>query len=459
MNNLKIKQLLIESKTYENFKNKLLELIPDITIKENKDNDLVLIANKYKVNNFNLSKLERELKQIIIDKNTLELIVYTYDSIFYNEEANMYLLNNDISESNKNIYESFEGTQIIVYNYNNNWNISTRKCLDASNSKWNSYKSYYNLFVNSLGIQFNDFINKLDETKYYIFILVNYENKNIIDYTSKFGEKYTKIINILIRDSKTHEEININNNKIFEDNENFYYPTELNDYSILNEENKKNNIDFPLKTEGIVTKINNNNLNNIYLKFQTNSYKIINKILPNNNNIIKMFISLYKDDLLKEHILYFPDNLNIKLKNIDNEDYTIYETVLVIDNLFKIFTSELFELFKFFYCLKDCSKRNEAHYELLPTSFKVILYKLRGIYFDKKEKLAKIKEKESNINYKNYNLKITDIYNFLKNYELNNFYTLINDRVKIISNDTFNLIKNKCDINNHNLANKLISNI
>ena len=38
---------------------------------------------------------------------------------------------------------------------------------------------------------------------------------------------------------------------------------------------------------------------------QTNSYKILNKLNPRFNNILKTFVSLYKNELLKEHLIYF----------------------------------------------------------------------------------------------------------------------------------------------------------
>ena len=79
----------------------------------------------------------------------------------------------------------------------------------------------------------------------------------------------------------------------------------------------------------------------------------------------------------------------------------------------------MFELFKILYDLKNCSQKNSNLYNELPNPYKIILYKIRGIYFKKRRIIYN--KKKDNINYKNYILKILDIYNLLKNYEIEDF--------------------------------------
>ena len=100
-------------------------------------------------------------------------------------------------------------------------------------------------------------------------------------------------------------------------------------------------------------------------------------------------------------------------------------------------TSELFELFKCLYNLKDCSQKNQNLYDILPLEYKVILYKIRGLYFEKKDLLSKNKNKDSNFNYKKYNLKIIDIYNLLKKYDMDLFLKLLKARLTIIKKLNF----------------------
>ena len=42
-------------------------------------------------------------------------------------------------------------------NFNGEWFLSTRQCIDAKNSKWTSEKSYYEMFMECIGISFKEF--------------------------------------------------------------------------------------------------------------------------------------------------------------------------------------------------------------------------------------------------------------------------------------------------------------
>ena len=73
--------------------------------------------------------------------------------------------------------------------------------------------------------------------------------------------------------------------------------------------------------------------------------------------------------------------------------------------------------------------------------------------------MAKLKEKEENINYKNFNLKIDDIYLLLKNYDFDTLITLINNRNSIKKNLNYEGISTKCSKNNLFEIELLINNI
>ena len=82
---LELNTLLNNYDNIDDFKKEIKQKIPDIRF--NESNNLLLLANKYKTNNYNISKLEKECKNIIIDKQTKKILVYLYDSILYNEDA------------------------------------------------------------------------------------------------------------------------------------------------------------------------------------------------------------------------------------------------------------------------------------------------------------------------------------------------------------------------------------
>lgn len=456
--NLKIINLLNSSNNYSEFKENLKKALPDITIKDN-DENIALIANKYKVNNFDISELEQECKNIFIDKNNLKLLVYSNNNIFYNDEANNFLLKNKIEENfKKEIYESFEGTTLTLYNFKGKWNLSTRKCLDSEKSKWSSNLSFYNLFCDSINMPFEDFTNNLNPNYYYFFVLLHHKNINLIDYTLRFGKNYKKILHIMTRKSDTHKEVDLEDPSQFINKMNLLKPEKLNDYELINNSNKLNKIELPINLEGIIIKLTHNETKKTYLlKIQTNSYKILNKLNPRFNNILKTFIALYKNELLKEHLIYFPDNKNVLLKT-DNKELE-FDTIGIIDGIFKVLTSELFELFKSLYNLRDCSQKNKILYDILPLEYKIILYKIRGVYFEKKDLLSKVKNKDNNFNYKKYNLKIIDIYNLLKKYDIDLFLKLLSSRLLIIKKPEFSSISNRCENNLLNIANIFNNNI
>ena len=456
---LQVIELLNTSNDIIDFKKKIKKEIPDIAFNETEK--LILIANKYKVNNFNIKNIERECKNIIINKETKKLVVYLNNSILYNDDANHFLINNDISKNfNKEIYKAYEGTNIILHYFDNKWNICTRKCLDSNKSIWNN-KTYYKLF-NEACSQYDKFYDNLNKDYYYSFLLIHYQNKNIVDYSFLFGEEYKKIFHITTKSNETHLEIPASCSNLFKNNMVIDTPEKLDNYDYINNTNTNDEIELPIKDIGIIIKLTNKENNNInLLKINTNAYKIISKLKPNYNNILKTFIDLYKQELLKEHLIYYPGNKNIKLN--DNNNIVEYDIIGIIDSIFKVITSELFELFKLLYDLKDCSHKNKELYEKIPNEYKVILYKIRGLYFEKKEQLSLLKAEgeriEKNI-YKKYNLKIKDIYNLLKNYEQDKFFRLINSRKDLfLADNEINNISNRCDINILNMCNLYIKNI
>ena len=103
----------------------------------------------------------------------------------------------------------------------------------------------------------------------------------------------------------------------------------------------------------------------------------------------------------------------------------------MVDTIFKVFTSELFEMFRYLYNFKDCSHKNRDLYDILPNEYKVVIYTIRGIYYAKKEKYFKMKiDNQISENVKLVNtssgLRIADIYLMLKKYDNQNLIKLLN---------------------------------
>ena len=471
----------LEDKNYLSFKQELSKNIPNINFKEYEDLDLVLISNNFTQKNNEYNAIEKECRSLIIDKNTLDVICYTYDDILYNQDAKDYILRNNLDDFI--IQECFEGTLLTLFNYNGKWNIATRQCIDAKKSIWNSDKSYYDMFIDCIDISFNEFTDHLIPENNYYFVLVHYENKNVVDYTDYFkNAEYKEIIHVLTRNKTTHIDIDLKDESQWKINPNFKTPTRFendnsdvkqllnyvnnddsltvnipethNDFCYLDTQNKNTKLTLPVKSEGLVVKVRDKETNKlIIMKFQTNSYQFMSILKPNNNNIYMSFLELYQQDLLKRHLEYFPGNSKMQIDNINES----YDTIGVVDASFKVLTSELFEIFRHLYDLRDCSHKNEEFYKILPNEYTVALYKIRGIYYRKKEKFIKSKQDlddAENSQY-NYGLKIFDIYNMLKKkYDIKDLLKLFRARKIIMATyqdkDTedaklFNNLSNRCD--------------
>lgn len=447
--NLEIQKFIsnLSSRTFDEFKARIAESSSNIFLKEWEDSNLFMITNNFTKNNQNLSDLERECRSVIMSKDPLEIVCYTYDDIYYNQDAKDFLIKN--IEYEKVIQECFEGTLLSVYFYDGKWNIGTRRCIDAAKSIWTSNKSYFDMFLECINVDFDEFTSYLKEENNYYFVLVHYQNKHIVDYTSYFGDdNYKKIIHVMTRNKQTNYELSLNDvsqwNKVpmffqtpknsidhseyFEDGESkdvvdyiqgdlqMEKVGNLKSFDKLDELNKNNKLELPVVSEGLIVKLRNPVTNKTeLLKFQTNSYQFMSMLKPNSNNMFMSFIELYQNDMLKRHLEYFPGNSKFEIES-EGGNTEVYDTIGVVDAAFKVETSELFELFRTLYNLKDCSHKNTDLYNMLPTEYTVALYRIRGIYYKKKEKYIKSKQDEASVEASGNNtgLRIFDIYNMLK---------------------------------------------
>jgi len=413
----------------DGLKKALLSRSKLINVKDHADYPLAMITEKHIIDNKQLTPLERECRSIVIDKNTLDVVCYTYDDIIYNDDAKQILASLDQYDEKKIIIqECLEGTFIAVYNYQDQWYISTRRCIDANYSIWKSNKSHKQLFEEIIYQKYNmkieEFYEKLNKDYCYYFVLVHHENQNIVDYSDIFGENFQEIILVMIRDRNTHIELPIDDYKKYI-NIDIRVPKIYADFSLLDETNKQdsqNGIKTPLKMEGLIVKVYDPETGkNKILKLQTNSYKMLFELTPNNNNIYRSFIELYQKNMLKEHLKYYEENAKIYNPNFEELPY---DTIGVIDATFKVMTSELNMLYRKLYDIDgnkidlfvDANgiKQSIDIYNILPGEYKTALYKIRGIIFAKK------------------NLRINDIYNLLKNiYGVADFVKLLKARMNL----------------------------
>jgi hypothetical protein len=184
----------------------------------------------------------------------------------------------------------------------------------------------------------------------------------------------------------------------------------INDFNVINDRNKFNS--KPID-EGIILKIYSEETKKYSLyKFQTDSYRFA-MVTGNDQNMYKGLIHLYQYNKLVNYFEQLPNSSMIKIVNPLNMTESFYSTG-IIDSVFKVCTSELFELFKMVISLKTGKPHNKELYEVLPKEYKDMIYGIRGLYFKKKASLFENKNDKSSEELKYSRLSINDIYNYLK---------------------------------------------
>ena len=165
------------------------------------DNGLVMFYD----NTFDNTLTTYKYKNIIYDINTEQPIASQYNQPITNtDNITTYIKNNNIT-NDITIRFCYEGTHIIVFNHNNKWFISTRKCLDARESKWNN-KSHYDMFMETIKGKFN--LNDLDKNYCYHFNLIHNQNYRSIKYSTDTNFMFLDLL--FITEKQTLKQIEIN---------------------------------------------------------------------------------------------------------------------------------------------------------------------------------------------------------------------------------------------------------
>lgn len=401
------------------------------------EDGLMLLYHKYDTPV--TTELERECRSLIIDRTTLKIKSYSCETPRVNKEGMDFLLANSTAQQIINV--CYEGTYLSVFNHNAKWYVSTRRCLDSHDSVFDNgvvqaEKSHYQMFEEVLHnagyLSFNEFSTKLNPDNSYYFVLIHHQNKHMIDYTSQFGTQYGKICLTSVRDSNQVEQ-DIYTNQVnfasYDDSGLIFVPKKLTSIDEFANSNKELKYDTSPESEGIVIRVwspeqNKNNL----IKLQNTNYQFA-LVLGTERNMFKGLLYLYQNEKLVD---YFAQNSNVQnLKKIVNPMNTTesYDTVGTVDAVFKVCTSEIFELFKLLWSIKNGQHQNKELYDMLPKEYKDVMFAVRGMYYKKKANLHKKDGETMTLqDIKNTHLKISDIYNYLKTVPTEQFVAFLRMR-------------------------------
>lgn len=400
----------------EELRKKLFE--DGIMMKDYIEEGLMLLYHKYELPC--TTDLQRECRSLFMDRTTFKIKAYSCHMPLMNKEGLDYML---VHPTDKRVITNcYEGSLLSVFNHNSKWYVSTRRCLNSSDSKFNAEKTHYDMFMDAINIDyssFEEFTNSLNPDNSYYFVLIHHENKHIINYTKTFGENYTKLCLISILDSNMSTlECNLFANK-----KAIFYPEVLQSTEEFDTINKTINYDIKPDSEGIIIRITDFHTNkDTIVKLQNINYMFA-QVLGSDNNIYKGFIHLYQHDKLFN---YFKENKTSPLKKITNphNTYESFDVISIIDACFKNATSEILELFSLLWSQKDGSRLNPDLYKLLPKEYKDLLFGIRGLYFKKRGKAKYNEVQPADYSF----LKQADVYYHLKQLPTETFISLMRMR-------------------------------
>jgi hypothetical protein len=415
-------QFLITPHLLENFESNSLKL--KLKTKINTEHKLTLVYTDYNSSKTGTS-LQNECRSLVLDENK-KIIAYSGETPLMNKDGMNYLLQHTTDK--QLITESYEGTILSMFHHNDKWFVSTRRCLDCHDSKING-QSHYDMLVETLEENIEEFTNKLDKSKSYYFVLLHHNNKLVIDYTSTHGENYKKLYLTEVRDENMNE-LPLEEN--FIEHTNVLLPKKYESLDEFTEYNKTVTFERPVK-EGVIVKVWSEELNkyrmvklqyNVYQFYQSSSFGQS----TTNINQIQGLIHLYQIDKLQEFFTQNPESSHKKIINPTNSDEE-FDIVGIIDAVFKTLSIELFELFKILCDIKTGKQVQEKteFYNGLSKEYKDIIYAIRGVYF--KKKALKFTEEDKT----NSLLKYNDIYTLIKDSSTESIIAFLRQRKLIMS--------------------------
>jgi len=150
---------------------------------------------------------EENVNGVILEKETNKVVCACQNKII---ESNFDDIKCLVDGKQFTVEYCEDGTVVRLYNYNGHWYTATNKCINGKDSYWSSYKTFDEMFWEI----FNpNYLDTLDPTKTYIFILLHKDNRIVVKH------KYNSLVYVC----------NINNNTLVEDYANAF----KNDNSIL----------------------------------------------------------------------------------------------------------------------------------------------------------------------------------------------------------------------------------
>jgi hypothetical protein len=353
----------------------------NLKVKEDNNYPSIFLIHTKENSNINL-KIVNECNGIILDKDTLKIICYTFDKC-----SDINVVPDNFDKKNLYLEYALEGTLIRLY-YHNEWILSTKKCLDASKARWLSDKSFKELFYESFD---ESRLETLNKTYCYSFLITHPENNIVVKYDTK------NIYHLSTRDMITLKEIDfyimnvvkLERRKIDEDKL----------FQIYNEIMA----DTKLLYEGFIFIDNNYNR----WKLRTNLFIKVRNLWGNSNDTFFRYLELRKNQLLlSEYLMYFNYD---KLLFIDYESNirlfaNFIQEIYISRHVKKIITKVPYYLYNIIYKLhgnylknRIITDHNKIMLELLELDAKKLCYMINCYTKENNKKNSLMEDENDNV--------------------------------------------------------------
>jgi len=334
----------------------------------------------------------------ILEKETNRLICYTFGSRleFNYEEDSPQLSTYGLNLENCQMEESIEGTQLRLYYYQNEWIISTVRCIDAKRAFWSSisFADLYQEAIETMAWAGE----KLNPQHCYALVLQHPDNRMVIKY------KKANLVHVLTRDISAEGFPEI---PVTSPDGNIGLPVPLRKEP---DQGQELTWEFFLETaksypnldkEGYILK---DSVSGLRLKVMSDIYRRVKELCGNvtPNNLIFHYLTLKKNGTVSAYLKHFPENgkkfrhLEIQLKELVSDihqqycDKFVNKTIKMNEVIFS-FRPFIYEVNGIHLKTREVINRKKIAEELYSQEVQKIAYIYNSYFYPKTDKQKGIK--------------------------------------------------------------------
>jgi hypothetical protein len=351
-----------------------------LTIKE--WNDRILITyNTYNNNPSQASQASQASQQqvdlsdpivneccgIILDKSDnkkLTIVCHSMNKLKDSSELSTDELKTIFDQQDGITEELYDGSLIKLYYYQDQWAVSTKRCIEARKARWANYRTFFEMFQEAIGSNFD--YDTLDKRNCYSFVLCHPENRIVVNYTTP------EVMHISTRSLDTLEEIAC-------DIPGIEHPLQLKmDWDTFQERLTTN----PYYMPGYVLKSGDQRI-----VFESVKYQAVKELKGNAQDLVYRYLQLKRENEneFDEFNNYFPEYkwVDSQLETLAREAHRSYMEYFVNHDKTRITQRDLWELMIELHTLYIRTQE--------PTSLVKVRQHLKSYPLDKLTRLIKMK--------------------------------------------------------------------